>query len=235
MGALSCTLRGPTYLGLLFGILPGSFMSLRITTGDALAVALMLTAIVLSLRGHTVLAAIAGVATVLTKEPMFLGLVGVAVWRRDRRGLALVLPAAVVAGGWFLWLRSAVSAGGDTIMEFGMPFVGLVSSFRLWVQGIDVLAMVSVVPATVLAGFALVRSRLRHPLALALALQLGFMLLLTRDVIGLQRNGSRMSLPVLALGILVVATPRAPEALQEPASSSTTGAMASSASTPSPM
>jgi hypothetical protein len=46
----------------------------------------MLTALVLSLRNHTVLAAVAGVATVLTKEPMFLGLVGLALWRRDRRG-----------------------------------------------------------------------------------------------------------------------------------------------------
>jgi hypothetical protein len=95
--------------------------------------------------------------------------------------------------------------------------------------------MVSVVPATVLAGIALVRSRLRHPLALALALQLAFMLLLTRDVIGLQRNGSRMSMPVLALAILVVATPGWGEARQVPARRSTTGAMASSASTPSPM
>ena len=94
----------------------------------------------------------AGVATVLAKEPMFLGLLGLALWRRDRRGLALVLPAAVVAGAWFLWLRQTVTASGDVIMEFGMPFVGLLSSVRLWVQGIDVLAMVSVVPATVLAG-----------------------------------------------------------------------------------
>jgi len=182
-----------------------------------------------------VLAAIAGVATVLAKEPMFLGLLGLALWRRDRRGLALVLPAAVVAGAWFIWLRHTVTASGDVIMEFGMPLVGLLSSVRLWVQGIDVLAMVSVVPATVLAAVALVRSRLRHPLALALALQLGFMLLLTRDVIGLQRNGTRMSLPVLALAIIVVATPRALDAVQAPASRSTTGAMASSASSPSPM
>ncbi len=163
MGALSSTLRGPAYLGVLFGILPGTFMSLRITTADALAVALMLTALVLSLRDHTVLAALAGVATVLAKEPMFLGLVGLALWRRDRRGLALVLPAAVVAGAWFLWLRQTVTATGDMVMEFGVPFVGLFSSVRLWAQGIDVMAMVSVVPATVLTVVAFVRSRLAPP------------------------------------------------------------------------
>ena len=150
-------------------------------------------------------------------------------------GLALVLPAAVVAGAWFLWLRQTVTATGDMVMEFGVPFVGLFSSVRLWAQGIDVMAMVSVVPATVLTVVAFVRSRLRHPLALALLLQFGFMVLLTRDVIGLQRNGTRMSLPVLALAILVLATPRALEVDQVPARRSTTGAMASSASSPSPI
>ena len=116
-----------------------------------------------------------------------------------------------------------------------MPFVGMFSSLRLWLQGIDVMAMVSVVPATVLTVVALVRSRLRHPLALALVLQFGFMVLLTRDVIGLQRNGTRMSLPVLALAILVLATPRALEADDQDPASRSTRAMASSASRPSPI
>ena len=141
---------------------------------------------------------------------MLFGLVGVAIWRRDRRGLALVVPPVVVAGAWYLWLRVQLGSGGEGIMEFGVPFVGLGSSISLWVTGSDPYAAIAVLAAIGVAVAALVRSGgLRHPLGWAVALQLGFMLLLTRDVIGLTRNGTRMSLDVLTLGLIMLVTPRA--------------------------
>jgi hypothetical protein len=213
IGALSTMFRGPPWTALLFGVMPGAITCLRITVGDALAVGLLLAAIGLSFRGHDVLAALAGIAAVLTKEPMLLGLIGVALWRRDRRGVELALPAAVVLVAWYAWLRIQLGPGGEGIMEFGVPLVGLASSIRLWASGSDLYDAISVTAALVVAIAALARTRWRHPLSIALTLQLGFMLLLTRDVIGLNRNGTRMSLVVLALGLVVLVTPRAAEVL----------------------
>jgi hypothetical protein len=207
-GALSSTLGGPLWPALIFGVLPGSVMALRITVADALAVALLLAAIALSIRGHLLLTALAAAAAVLAKEPVMFALVGVAIWRHDRRGLALVVPPVVVAGAWYLWLRIQLGSGGEGIMEFGVPFVGLGSSISLWVTGSDPYAAIAVLAAIGVAVAALVRSGgLRHPLGWAVALQLGFMLLLTRDVIGLTRNGTRMSLDVLILALIMLVTP----------------------------
>jgi hypothetical protein len=174
-------------------------------------VALLIAAIALSLRGHLLLTALAAAAAVLAKEPVLFALVGVAIWRRDQRGLALVVPPVVVAGAWYLWLRIQLGSGGEGIMEFGVPFVGLGSSISLWVTGSDPYAAIAVLAAIVVAVAALVRSGgLRHPLGWAVTLQLGFMLLLTRDVIGLTRNGTRMSLDVLTLALILLVTPKPP-------------------------
>lgn len=207
MGALSCTLRGPPFLAVVFGVLPGVVMSLRITVADSLAVALMLLVIVLFLRGHDVLAAIVAVAAVLTKEPMLIAFVGVALWSRQRRSLLIVVPPIVVAGLWFAYLHARVVAGGDQVVEFGLPLAGMVSSVRLWRTGSDSYAMASMVLALALGAVALVQRRLRHPLGLALLFELGFLLVLKLDVIGLERNGTRMTLPVMVLAIVMIATP----------------------------
>jgi hypothetical protein len=211
MGALSCTLRGPPVLAVVFGVLPGVVIRSDITTADSLAVALMLVVLVLFLRGHDVAAGCVAVAAVLTKEPMLIAFVGLALWSRRRRGLLIVVPPVVVAGLWFLYLHARVVAGGDQVVEFGLPLDGLVASVRLWATGSDSYAMASMVLAVVLSGVALAKRRLRHPLGLALLLELGFLLVLKLDVIGLERNGTRMTLPVMVLAIVMIATPRGAE------------------------
>lgn len=208
VGALSHTLRGPVWLALVFPILPGSTVSLRITVADALAVALLVAALALSLRGHPVGAAVAAVAAVLTKEPMVLALAGVAVWRRDRQGLALVAAPVAVAGLWALFLRWRVDSPGGEVIEFGVPLRGLVGAVGVWAEGKDPYAMVSVAAAVVLAVVVLVRRRLDHPLSLAVACNLGFVLLLNKTVVGLERNGTRMTLPLLVLALVAVVAPR---------------------------
>lgn len=213
VGALSHTLRGPVWLALVFPILPGATVSLRITVADALAVALLAAAIALSLRGHAVGAVVAAVAAVLTKEPMVLALAGVALWRRDRQGLALVGVPVLVAGLWALFLRWQVDSPGGEVIEFGLPLRGLVGAVDIWTAGKDPYALVSVVAAIGLATVALVRRRLDHPLTAAVALNLAFVLLLNKTVLGLERNGTRMTLPLLVLALVAVVAPRGRAAL----------------------
>jgi hypothetical protein len=154
-------------------------------------------------------AAAAAVAAVLTKEPMILALVGVALWRRDRQGLALVGAPVAVAGLWALFLRWQVDSPGGEVIEFGVPLRGLVGAVGVWADGKDPYALVSVVAAVVLAVVALVRRRFAHPLSLAVAFNLGFVLLLNKTVLGLERNGTRMTLPLLVLALVAVVAPRA--------------------------
>jgi hypothetical protein len=165
-------------------------------------------AIVLFLRGHDAFAAVIAAAAVLTKEPMLLAFIGVALWRRDRRSLVLVVPPIVVAGVWFLYLHATVASGHAEVIEFGMPFTGMVSSVRLWLTGKETYAMASMVMALGLGAIALFKHRLRHVLAIALVLELAFLFVLKIDVIGVERNGTRMTLPAIVLAIVMIATPR---------------------------
>jgi hypothetical protein len=224
-GALSATLKGPLWAAVIFGALPGAWMSLRITTGDALGAALLVVAVVASFRGHLVLTAIAAAAAVLAKEPVLLGLVGVALWRRDRDGLALVIPPLVVSGAWFIWLRIQLGGGGEGIVEFGLPFVGLDRSISIWTSGNGNWAAFSVIVTIGLTIVALITRGWRHPLGLAMILQLAVLVCYTASVIGLERNATRMTLPLMAFAIITLLTPRATSVLQPPARA-TTGAPA---------
>lgn len=209
-GALSHTFRGPLWPAALVPVLPGATMSLRITVADALAVALLVAALTASVRGRAAWALVFATAAVLTKEPMVLGLVGLAAWRRDRQGLALVAVPAAVAAAWALVLRLQVESHGGEVIEFGLPLRGLTEAVGHWGGGGDRYAMVAVVASLGAAVAALARHRLAHPLSVAVALHLGFVLLLTKTVLGLERNGTRMTLPLLVLSLVVLATPRAP-------------------------
>jgi len=207
-GALSSTLHGPPWPALIFPLMPGAFIALRITVPDQLALAFALTAVVLSLRGHARWAVLAGVVAVLTKEPMFFVLLGFGIWRRDRAGIALVGVPALVAGAWALWLRLQVPEGGGSFTDIGLPFSGLSFTIGHWLGGGDPLSMLVVGSAIVIAVVALVRRRLEHPLSWALAINLAFLTLLGADALGPDRNGPRIALPLLVLGIITLATPK---------------------------
>ena len=208
VGALSHTLRGPIWLAAVLPILPGATVSLRITVADTLAVALLAAALAASLRGRDGLAVALGVAAVLTKEPMILGLGGLALWRRDRAGVALVAVPVAVAAAWFAVLAASVPTSGAEVIEFGAPLVGLWrASTEIWAEGDSPYALVSVVAALVLAVVVLVRRRPDHPLWWPVAVNLAFVVLLDVTVIGLERNGTRMTLPLLVLGLVGALAP----------------------------
>jgi len=220
MGALSHTLRGPIWLAVLFPILPGAIMSLRITVADALGVALMLAALAASLRGRTTFAVVLAVGAVLTKEPMILAFGGLALWRRDHPGWLLVGTPVAVAGLWALFLRWRVESPGGEVIEFGLPFAGLWEGVQYWAEGGSPLAMLAAVAALGLGVATLVRRRLDHPLSIAVGAYLAFVLLLTPTVLALERNGTRMTMPLLALAIVAMVAPRGatnlPSSLRRP-------------------
>ncbi len=209
IGALATSLGGASWLAVCFPLLPGSFMSLRITVADALGMALVLGAVTLFLRGHTWVAILIATAAVFAKEPALLTIAGVALWRRNRDAIAFVAVPLAAMLGWALWLRSQVPSGTIEVIEFTAPFRGWIGTAQLWFTGNATLAIPTVLAALVVTALTLVRRRPSHPLYWAVVLNLAFLALLDRDVIGLDRNGTRMTLPLLSLAIVALATPLA--------------------------
>lgn len=209
-GALSAALRGPAWPAVVFGAMPGAMLSLRISVSDPLALALALWAVVLAIRGRWVWAIVLGCLAVLTKEPLLLVLVGYAVHRWDRRAALLVAVPAAVAAAWAAVLFVAVPAGHNRGGTLALPFSGLIESARFWAQGYEPLGLLAVLVGLVLAGAALAKRGLGHPLAWAVAIQLAFLLVVHVDTLGPERNGSRLLLPVAVLAVVMLATPTAP-------------------------
>ena len=145
---------------------------------------------------------------VLTKEPVLLTFIGLALWRRDRRGAIFAGVPIVVLGVWYLYLRLRFGDSGQDVIEFGPPLVGIVDSVRLlWSHGEHGYALLSFVALVVLSAVGIARHRLGHPLMPALLLNLALVSLLSITPIGLTRNGTRSALPALVLALVLAATP----------------------------
>ena len=201
---------------MFFPLLIGSFISLRITTPDPLAVALALWALWFGLRARLVPAILFGVAAVLTKEVTLLVLIGFALWRRDRDGLLLAGVPAAVAGAWWLWLRYQLPAANLDIVEFVRPLAGWQESVRFWAKGHEPLGLIGTMLSIVLAVVALVRSRLRHPLGWAVLVNLVIVPFLSASALAPERSGGRTTLALAALALIMVATPAGAEAIPRP-------------------
>jgi len=207
MGALSVTLRGPPWLAVLFPLMIGSFLSLRLTVADPLSMALVLVAVVLLLRGHLGWALVAATAAVLAKETAVLLLVGIAIHRRDRAGAVFAAVPAAVGAGWAIMLRLVIPFPGSSTPAFGPPLSGLFESVQFWARYDEPLGWMSITVALVLTVAALVKHGIRHPLAWAIILQLALLCVVTASVLGPERNASRAVLPLTVLAIVMLATP----------------------------
>lgn len=212
-GALSATLRGPPAVAVVFPVMIGTVLSLRISVPDPLAWALAVAAVVLVLRGHLVWAVLAGTLAALTREPVLLVFLGLLIARRDRRSLLVLAVPAAVTAAWGVWLRLAVPDLGQNITAFGVPLRGVWDAARFWAQGYEPLGLVSFVVGIGVAVAALVKRGLGHPLGWILALQVAFLALLNVDVLGPERNVSRAVMPLVVFGIVMLVTPRAGDAL----------------------
>ena len=192
----------------LFPVLPGVYAAVRISTADALAVALALAAVALSLRGRRWAAVLVAIAAVLAKEPTLLVFAGVALWRRDRDGWVLVGAPAAVAAALAGFLQMAVEHNGAGVVEFGVPFAGIArSASRWWLDGQEAWAPAALGLAVVVAVVALWRRGLRTPAAAVAAVHLPFVAVLGPDVIGLNLNAPRATLPLLAFGLVALLAP----------------------------
>lgn len=211
--ALSQVLRGPVWPGIVLGLLPGAYVSLRISVPDPLALAFVLWAIFFSVRQQWTPAVVAGVLAVLTRESSWLLLAGFAVWRRDRQAVPLVAVPAFVAAAWYVLLKVVVDIQGEGISAMAMPFTGWVESFRFWGRGHEAAGMFAALTGLLAALVALGKRGLRHPLGWAIALQLGLTLILIGSAIAPGRSAGRTFLPVLVLAIVALVTPTADRTL----------------------
>jgi hypothetical protein len=214
VGRLSATWGGPAWLGVLFPVLPGCFMSVRVSTADALGVGLALLAVALAARRRTTAAVLVGVLAVLAKEPTILVLAGWALAHRTRRDAAVAVVPAAVAAGWMAVLRLAVPGEESLNGDIGLPFVGLArAAVDIWSEGRELWGLASTVLALVLAAAALWRGRLRHPLGWAVAVNLAFVAVAGPNPLGTSFGGTRTGLALSALALIVLVTPRAERAV----------------------
>jgi hypothetical protein len=113
--------------------------------------------------------------------------------------------------------------GGGRIDEIVAPFVGLARSVAMWSHGEELSGMVAVVVTVGIAVILLVRRGRSHPFAIATALQLAFVSVLGRQVIGPNLNGPRATLALAALALLLVAVPNRGANRRSPAASRSAG------------
>ncbi len=218
-GAISWLLGGKTWPAALIPLSYGSWVSLRITVPDPLAYGLAFSAIAFSLSNRHRWAIAAGVCAVLTRESSWLLILGFAIWRRDRRAITFAgLPALAV----ILWaaavrlMQLPAPSQGSEVVEFTAPFVGLYNSARFWSLGYEPLGFISLIPVLGLGILAVTKRGLRHPLVWPLTLELALISVLNVDVLGPERNGSRMAIPVLALASVALLTPHAQRFVERP-------------------
>ena len=206
-GMLASSLGGRPEVAALFPLLGGSFASLRITAADALATALALAATALLVDRRWRSAVAVGVLAVLAKETALLILLGVLAWKRSRDALAVAGAATAVSAAWWLWLRHAFGGEPGPPELLAAPLRGLADSVRLWASGEQTMAAVWVPAAVVLGALALVSRGVRHPCGPAIVLQLALLTVLSLDVLGLDFNGTRATLPLVALAVIALAAP----------------------------
>ena len=207
-GALSSALGGRPWPAALFPLLPGAYMSLRVTMADTLALALVLAALALAAHRRTGLALIVGCLAVLTRETSIIVLVGWALGRRTRANALIAAIPIATAAAWGAWLRVTLPAtNGEKVDELGLPFIGLAHAMRdHWLAGTNRLGMLSTITALAVAAFALRRAGRAHPLVAPIVCSLAFVALMNHNVIGIDFGATRSTMPLLMLSLLCLAT-----------------------------
>ncbi len=202
-------LGAPARAGLAFAFSPAVIASVTLDTGDTLAIAAILGALLLLRRGRIGWAVAAAVVAALAKEPMLLCCVAVGVLvpsiRRRDRGMFVGIPAAA-ATIWGLYARWRLGWPGSEVQEFSAPFAGYVDAYRhgwrpagnYW----DALVAVAVL------GFAIaviIRWWQRRTLLLAAALPFAVMVpFFSASVLDLADNSLRVLGPAITLFALDV-------------------------------
>jgi hypothetical protein len=209
-GALATMWRGPPWVAAIFPLLPGAYWSLRVTVSDAMALGLALAAVALAARSRHGLAVVVGVLAVLAKEPAILVLLGWALHRRTKRdALLVVIPGAAIVA-WMAWLGFQLPPDTARPNDLGLPFAGLVGAWTdVWSKGQELVGMACTLGGLAVGVVALGLRRLRHPLGIAIAIQVAFLLVMGTNPTAVNFGATRMAMPVMMLSVIALATPRA--------------------------
>jgi len=116
----------------------GALISLLLLTADALAIALALIGISLTLRAQMRWAIVAFALAALAKEVYLLVPWSLAAhaWterRRDDAATLAILPVLPI-GAWSLWLLTSLPSPAVPADNLGVPFVGLIQAVSVWVR-----------------------------------------------------------------------------------------------------
>jgi hypothetical protein len=150
---------------------------------------------------------------VLAKEPAILLLLGWALHRRTRKdALLVVIPGAAIVA-WMAWLGFQLPPDTARPHDIGLPFAGLAGAWTdLWSQGSELVGMACTLGGLAIGAATLAVRRFRHPLGIAIALQLAFLLVMGTNPTGVNFGATRMAMPVMMLSVIALATPRAADA-----------------------
>jgi hypothetical protein len=207
---LSQQVGGPAWAGAVLALLPGVWETIEISTSDTLALCLALAALALCVNRRPWLAATAAGLAVLGKESIGLVLLVTAIsLAREipRAFLSLAVIPGVVGALWWIAVRIIVPASGEQVAEFEIPFVGIARSIQRWAVGQDQRAMM-IMAFAFIAGSIVAAKYRHHFLAPAVVTQLLFLSVLDVNVVGLNANAPRSTLPAVALTLVIAMTPK---------------------------
>lgn len=195
--------RSPAWAA-LYPLLPGVLISLRTTTGDALAVSCVLASIVAERRDRPIGTIGWAVAAVLGKEIVLAVLIGNAIARRSRAAIlaALAGGAAYVA----FWVATALALGSwsSGVVDQTWPLVGFAGAIGRWIGGRDLFAAGAFVIWAAVTLAALAKLGVRSRATWTIWVPLAYLLCLRADPLELNLGGPRTYLPLTAVAIFVL-------------------------------
>lgn len=205
MGGISMTLGGPSWLGVVFGLLPAAWISLRQTDPDVLAMGLVLLAILFLIRGHLIPALLFATMGVLSKESIAIVVIGVALSRRNRDGvLFAVVPIAVVGALTLYFVRTLPRGFTDTVSSFVPPFTGWAEAMSYWAQGAWPLGAISAIGGFIAGFYVLLKYRFGHLFSYAVLLSLMVAPFYQTNITLQDANATRTYFPLWCSVFLVI-------------------------------
>jgi hypothetical protein len=124
----------PPLTPLLIVANPGIWLGVQLLTGDVLAAALLLTAVVFWLDETPTATVALLIVAALTKEIIVLVAISWALFEwsygESRHRAAALASSVVPAGLWFVWLQSTMGDGVDSGENITWPFAGIIAGLR---------------------------------------------------------------------------------------------------------
>ncbi len=199
---LAMAVGAPSVAGLMFALNPAVVVAVVADVADAVALAALVFAVLLAMRGRWRLAIVAGVAAALSKEVMILGLVGVALAAKggDRRARALLVAVpSIVTLLWAGYTRWRLGWPPTSVQEITLPLSGYVDAWRHdWLpvgNWYDAVVAFALLPAAVVVVW---RWWWRRSLLMAAAVPFALLVpLMTAQVLNVSINSLRVFGPVL--------------------------------------